>query len=111
MAGLITESLTVACRDVDRSAASKLTTHKRTERKRRRLKAELDLFNNKLRPVLADHIAGLVRDDLSGELARRDEMTVRSLAALRRRRAEAADPGDDIRARTAFPAVPGSRWS
>lgn len=96
VASTITESLTAACRDVDRSAASKLATHKRTERKRRRLKAELDLFNQKLRPELADHIAGLVRDDLSGELARRDELTLRSLTALRRRCAEATDPGDDI---------------
>ena len=60
--------------------------------------------------MLADHIAGLVRDDLSGELARRGEMTVRSVAALRRRRAEAADPGDDIPGCTAFPVVPGPRW-
>ena len=96
VAGLITEPLVAACREVDRAAASKLKMRKRTERKRRRLKAEIDLFNQKLRPVLADHIAGLVRDDLSGELARRDEMNRRSQTALRRRRAEAADPGDDI---------------
>ena len=96
VAGLITEPLVAACREVDRAAASKLKMRKRTERKRRRLKAEIDLFNQKLRPVLADHIAGLVRDDLSAELARRDEMNRRSQTALRRRRAEAADPGDDI---------------
>ena len=94
--GLITESLAEACRAVDRNAASKLKTQKGTERKRRRLKAEIDAFNQKLRPVLADHIAGLVRDDLVGELARRDETSRRSQAALRRRCAEAADPGDDI---------------
>lgn len=96
IAGVITEPLIAACRDVDRAAASKLKMHKRTERKRRRLKAEIDLFNQKLRPVLAGHITGLVRDDLSGELARREEMNRRSQTALRRRRAEAADPGDDI---------------
>ena len=94
--GLITESLTEACRQVDRNATRKLKTLKGTERKRRRLKAEIDAFNQKLRPVLADHIAGLVRDDLGGELARRDEMSRRSQAALWRRCAEAADPGDDI---------------
>jgi hypothetical protein len=96
VAGLITESLVEACRVVDRNAASKLKTQKGTQRKRRRLKAEIDAFNQKLRPVLADHIAGLVRDDLGGELARRDEMSRRSQAALRRRCAEAIDPGDDI---------------
>ncbi len=96
VAGLITESLVAACREVDRNAARKLKTPKGTERKRRRLKAEIDAFNQKLRPVLADHIAGLVRDDLGGELTRRDEMNRRSQAALRRRCAEAADPGDDI---------------
>jgi hypothetical protein len=96
VAGLITESLAEACRVVDRNAASKFKTQKGTERKRRRLKAEIDAFNQQLRPVLADHIAGLVRDDLVGELARRDEMSRRSQAALRRRCVEAADPGDDI---------------
>ena len=96
VAGLITESLAEACRAVDRNAASKLKTQKGTERKRRRLKAEIDAFNQKLRPVLADHIAGLVRDDLADELARRDETSLRSQAALRRQCAEAADPGDDI---------------
>ncbi len=96
VAGLSTESLAEACREVDRNAARKLKTHKGTERKRRRLKAEIDAFNQKLRPVLADHIAGLIRDDLGGELARRDEMNRRSQAALRRRCAEVADPGDDI---------------
>ena len=93
---LLTDSLAEACRAVDRNAASRLKTQKGTERKRRRLKAEIDAFNQKLRPVLADHIAGLVRDDLVGELARRDEASRRSQAALRRRCAEAADPGDDI---------------
>jgi hypothetical protein len=96
VAALITEPLVAACRDVDRAAARKLKLRKPTERKRRRLKAEIDLFNQKLRPVLADHIAGLVRDDLSAGLARRDELNRRSQTALRRRRAEAADPGDDI---------------
>ena len=96
VAGLITESLVEACREVDRRAARKLKTQNGTERRRRRLKAEIDAFNQKLRPVLADHIVGLVRDDLGGELARRDEMSRRSKAALRRRSAEAADPGDDI---------------
>ena len=81
---------------MDRNAASKLKTPKGTERKRRRLKAEIDAFNQKLRPVLADHIAGLVRDDLGGELARRDEMsrTVAGRAASPVRGSRR--PGDDI---------------
>ena len=94
--GLISESLVLECRKVDRNAARKLKTRKGTERKRRRLKAEIDAFNQKLRPVVAGHIAGLVRDDLGDELARRDDMSRRSQATLRRWCAEATDPGDDI---------------
>ena len=93
---LFTEPLTEACREVDRNAASRLKTHKGTERRRRRLKAEIDAFGLRLRPLLADHIAGLVRDDLGGELARRDELGSRAQAALRRLCANAVDPGDDI---------------
>jgi hypothetical protein len=93
---LVTEPLAEACRGVDRNAASRLKTQKGTERKRRRLKAEIDAFGLRLRPLLADHIAGLVRDDLADELARRDDLVSRAQTALRRLRAEAVDPGDDI---------------
>jgi hypothetical protein len=96
IAALITEPLADACREVDRNAASMLKTQKGTARKRRRLKAEIDAFGLRLRPLLADHIAGLVSDDLGDELARRDELGSRAQAALRRLCAEAVDPGDDI---------------
>ena len=96
VAGLVADSLEDACRGVDRNAASKLKTQKGTDRKRRRLKTEIDAFIQKLTPKLAAHIAGLVRDELADELARRYEACIRSQAALRRLCAEAADPGDDI---------------
>ena len=96
VATLVTEPLVEACRGVDRNAASRLKTQKGTDRKRRRLKAEIDAFSLRLRPLLADHIAGLVHDDLGSELAQRDEMGSRAQAALRRLCAEAVDPGDDI---------------
>jgi hypothetical protein len=93
---LIDRSLEDACRDVDRHAASKLKTQKGTDRRRRRLKAEIDAFMQKLLPVLAAHIAGLVRDELADELGRRYEACQRAQAALRRLCAEARDPGEDI---------------
>ncbi len=96
IAALVTKALEDACGDVDRNSVSKLKTRKGTERKRRRLKAEVDAFLLKLTPVMAAHIAGLVRDELSGELVRRHEACERSQSALRRRCAEATDPGDDI---------------
>jgi hypothetical protein len=96
VAGLITAPVAEACRNVDRNAASKLKTQKGTERRRRRLKAEIDAFNARLRPVLAGHIAGLVRDELGGELERRDELGRRSQAGLRRWWEEAENPEDDI---------------
>ena len=96
VAGLITEPLAEACRAVDRNAASKLKTQKGTERRRRRLKAEIDAFSARLRPALAEHIAGLVRDEVADELARRDQLARRAQAALRRQCAEAEDPGDEI---------------
>ena len=46
--------------------------------------------------MLSAHIAGLVRDELAGELTRHYEAGERSQAALRRLCAEAADPGDNI---------------
>lgn len=106
VADLVTESLANACREVDRNAASRFKTQKGTERKRRRLKAEIDAFGLRLRPLLADHIAGLVRDDLYGELARRDELGSRAQAALRRVCAEAVDPGDDIQGSHRFSCGP-----
>ena len=96
IAGLVDRSLEDACRDVDRHAASKLKTQKGTDRRRRRLKAEIDAFIQKLLPVLAAHIAGLVRDELTDELGRRYEACERAQAALRRLCAEARDPGEDI---------------
>lgn len=96
MTGLLAEPLEDACRQVDRNAARKLKTKRGTDRKRRRLKAEIDVFIQKLTPRLAAHITGLVRDELVGELARRCEASARSQTALRRLCAEAPDPGDDI---------------
>lgn len=96
VAALITEPLAGSCREVDRNAASRLKTQRGTERRRRRLKAEIDAFGLRLRPLLADHIAGLVRDDLGGELARRDVLGNRAQASLRRLCAEAMDPGEDV---------------
>lgn len=96
VAGLIAQSLEDACHDVDRDAVRILKTQKGTGRKRRRLKAEIDAFLQKLTPVLAGHIAGLVRDELADELARRHGACERSQAALRRLCAETTDPGDDI---------------
>jgi len=93
---LVTKPLEDACGEVDRNAVSKLKTRKGTDRKRRRLKTEVDVFVQKLTPLLAAHIAGLVREELSDELARRYEASERSRTALRRRCAEATDPGDDI---------------
>jgi hypothetical protein len=97
IAGLIDKSLEDACRDVDRDAARKLfKPQKVTDRKRRRLKAEIDAFIQKLTPVLAAHIAGLVRDELADELGRRHEASEGAQGALRRLCAEARDPGQDI---------------
>jgi hypothetical protein len=96
VAGLVDASLEDACRDLDRNAARKLKTQRGTDRTRRRGKAEIDAYLQKLTPVLSAHIAGLVRDELAGELTRRYEAGERSQAALRRLCAEAADPGDDI---------------
>lgn len=96
IAGLIDRSLEDACRDLDRRAASKLKTQKGTDRRRRRLKAEIDAFIQKLLPVLTAHIAGLVRDELADELGQRYEACERAQAALRRLCAEARDPGKDI---------------
>jgi hypothetical protein len=96
IANLIDESLEDACRDVDRRAARKLKTRKGTDRKRRRLKAEIDAFIQELTPVLAAHIAGLVRDELADELGRRHEASEGAQAALRRVCAEAKDPGEGI---------------
>lgn len=93
---LTSRSLQEACEDVDRAAASRFRTRQAGERKRKRLKAEIDLFNRNLLPVLADHIAGLVRDELAGEFTRRYEACERSLIGLRRHVAEATDPGDEI---------------
>jgi len=90
------KSLEDACQDVDRHAARKLKTERGAVRRRRRLRAEIDAYVYKLVPVLAAHIAGLVRDELAGELARRYEAVERSQTALRRRWQEATDPGDDI---------------
>jgi hypothetical protein len=91
---LIGRSLQEACEDVDRTTASRFKT--RQGAKRKQLKGEIDLLNRKLQPVLVDHIAGLVRDELAGELTRRYEACERSLAELRRHVAQAADPGDEI---------------
>ena len=96
IADLIDKPLEDACRDVDRHAARKLKTRKGTDRRRRRLKAEIDAFNQKLTPVLAANIAGLVRDELADELGRRHEASERAQDALRRLCAEARDPGEDI---------------
>jgi hypothetical protein len=96
IAGLVDTSLEDACRDLDRNAARKLKMQRGTDRTRRRGKAEIDAYAQKLIPVLSAHIAGLVRDELAGELTRRYEAGERSQAALRRLCAEAADPGDDI---------------
>jgi hypothetical protein len=96
IAGVLDKSIQDACHDADRSAASRLKTRQGADRRRRRLRAEIDLFNQKLTPLLANHIAGLVRDELAGELTRRYEASERSQAALRRLCAEATDPGDTI---------------
>lgn len=93
---LTSRSLQEACEDVDRATASWFRKLWGAKRKRKRLKAEIDLLNRNLLPVLADHIAGLVRDELASELTRRYEACERSLAALRRHVAEATDPGDEI---------------
>jgi hypothetical protein len=94
--GLIGKHLPEACRDVDRMTTSWLRARQGADRKRKRLKAELDQFINRLTPVLADHIAGLVRDDLAAELTRRYEATELARAALRRHWEEATDPGNEI---------------
>ena len=97
IADLIDNALEDACRDVDRHAARKFfKTRKGTDPRRRRLKAEIDAFIQKLTPVLAVHIAGLVRDELADELGRRHEASEGAQAALRRLCAEARDPGEDI---------------
>ena len=94
--GLIGTTLTEACRDVDHDTTRRLKTRKGPERRRRRLKAEIDTFAHKVLPVLAGHIAGLVRDELADELVRRHEASLRAQDALRRFCAEANDPGEDI---------------
>ena len=94
--GLVDKSLEDACQDVDRHAASRLKTQRGADRRRRRLRAEIDAYVYKLVPVLAGHIAGLVRDELADELARRSKAGERSQVALQRYCQEATDPGDDI---------------
>jgi len=96
IAGHIDKSLEDACRDVDRDTVRKLKTRKGTDLRRRRLKAEVDAFIQKLTPMLAAHIAGLARDELADELRRRHEASEGAQAALRRLCAEARDPGEDI---------------
>jgi hypothetical protein len=94
--GPIGKSLEDACQDVDRHAARKLKTQRVADQRRRRLRAEIDAYLYKSAPVLAGHICGLVRDQAADEVTRRYEAAGRSLAALRRRCQEAADPGDNI---------------
>jgi len=78
------------------AAAAGSTRSGREDRLRRRLKAELHIFTGQLQPGLAAHIAGHVRDELAGELERRHEAAVLTSDALRRRCAEAEDPGEQI---------------
>jgi hypothetical protein len=94
--GLIGKHLQEACRDVDRMTTSWLRARQRPDRKRRRLKAELDQFIHRLTPVLADHIAGLVRDDLDTELSRRSAAAELARDSLSRHVDEATDPGPVI---------------
>lgn len=92
----IDPSLAEACREVDRDAVKKLKTRKGVERRRRRLRAEMDAFVQKLQPRLAAQVAGHVRDGLAGELERRSEAGDLTQDALRRFCAQALPPGDDI---------------
>jgi hypothetical protein len=96
IADLISKELEKACQDVDLDSARKIKTRKGVEQRRRRLKAELDTFTGQVQPRLAAHIAGHVRDELAGELGRRHEAAVLTSDALRRRCAEAEDPGEEI---------------
>jgi hypothetical protein len=92
----IDDLLARACRDLDRITSRKLKTKKGVERRRKRLKVEIDAFVQRLQPVLAAHVAGHVRDELADELRNRYEACVRSRDALQRLCAEATDPGEDI---------------
>ena len=78
IASTMDQTLVVACHDVDLDTIKKLKTHKGVDRRRRRLKAEIDTFAQKLLPVLAKQIAGHIRDELAGELERRYENCLRA---------------------------------
>jgi hypothetical protein len=93
---LISKDLEKACQEVDLDSVRTIKLRKNVERRRRRLKAEIDIFVRQLQPVLTAHIAGHVRDELAEELGRRHEAAVRTAGALRRLLQEAKDPGEEI---------------
>jgi hypothetical protein len=92
----IDPSLAEACQEADRDAGRKFKTRKGVERRRRRFKAEIDTFVQKLQPTLAAHVAGHVQDRLAGDLERRFEACDLTQDALRRFCAQAVPPGEDI---------------
>ncbi|HEY2578883.1 MAG TPA: hypothetical protein VGI74_21470 [Streptosporangiaceae bacterium] len=96
ISGLTTPALASACRDVDRDSTRKLKTRKGTERRRRRLKAEIDTLVQRARSPLAAHVAGHMRDELADQLEQRHKASIRARDAMLRLCAEATDPGQDI---------------
>ncbi|HEY1916153.1 MAG TPA: hypothetical protein VGH27_11330 [Streptosporangiaceae bacterium] len=96
IASLISKELEKACLDVNLDSARTFKTRKGVDRRRRQLKAEIDVFVRRLQLELAQHIAGHARDELADELGRRAEAAVRTSEALRRLVREAKDPGEEI---------------
>lgn len=92
----IDPSLAEACQEADRDTMRKLKTRKGVNRRRRRLKAEIDAFVQKLQPLVAAHVAGHVRDGLAGELERRFEACDLTQDSLRRFCAQAMLPDEDV---------------